>query len=285
MKKLITIILLLMISIGIIHAQTGNIGFGTSTPGSKLTVNGSFAAAYTSITATTYTAGENDFYIVWNGTAAGTITLPASSSGPNRTGRLYFFKNTSGTYTLTLDAAGTELIDNAQTVLLQPGETGLLVKTNVNTASGATYEVVQVSKAQPGYTLVVAGGAQTFPDGTFNKSNFTAVEYSTNGGADFNLATSVWTCPQTGVYKIHVEGQGNTTVVGNHSHAGLFILKNGGNITGQYFFISSGPANSGSVTAIANLVAGDQITVSVAMCSGCGTGMSSTRRRLEIVRL
>src|SRR5918911_504407 len=116
MKRIFTC-LLSAISISMIHAQSGNTGIGTATPGSKLTVNGSFAAAYTSITATTYAAGENDFYMVWNGTAAGTINLPASTSGPDRTGRLYFFKNTSDTYTLTIDANGTEIIDNAPTVV------------------------------------------------------------------------------------------------------------------------------------------------------------------------
>jgi hypothetical protein len=268
------------------YAQAGNTGIGTATPGSKLTVNGSFAAAYTSISATTYTAGENDFYIIWNGTAAGTITLPASTSGPNRTGRLYYFKNTTATYTLTLDAAGTELIDNAQTILVQPGESALLVKTNVNTASGATWEVVQISKTQSPYYLVAAGGSQTYADGTNVRSNFTALEYSTNGGADFNLGTSVWTCPQTGTYRLYVEGQGAPTVVGNQSHAGFVLMKNNSAVlTSQYFLISSGPINSGTVTAITNLVAGDQISVNVSMCSGCGTGMNSTRRRLEITRL
>lgn len=283
-----SVYLLLTISIGVTNAiaQTNNTGFGTSTPGSKLTVNGSFAAAYTSITATTYTAGENDFYIVWNGTAAGTITLPASTSGTDRTGRLYFFKNTSAIYTLTIDANGTELIDNAQTVLLQPGETGLFVKTNINTAAGITYEVAQISKTQPSYHLVAAGGSQNFADGTFTRSNFTALEYSTNGGADFNLGTSVWTCPQAGTYRIYVEGHGSPTVTGNQSHAGFFIMKNiSTSLTGQYFYISTGPFNSGVATAITSLAAGDQITVNVSMCAGCGTGMNSTRRRLEIIRL
>lgn len=269
-----------------IFAQTGNTGIGTSTPGSKLTVNGSFAGAYIQITATTYTAGENDFYIVWNGTAAGTITLPASTSGADRTGRLYYFKNTTAIYTLTLDAAGTELIDAEQTVLLQPGESALLVKTNVNTATGATWEVVQIGKTQSPYYLVAAGGSQTFADGTSVRSNFTALEYTTNGGADFNTTTGVWTCPQTGRYKIQVEGQGTSTVASTQSYAGFNIMKNvSTSLTLQYFMISYALINSGSVTAITNLVAGDQITVNVSMCTGCGTSMSSTRRRLEISRL
>lgn len=267
-------------------AQTGNTGIGTATPGSKLTVNGSFAGAYTQVTATTYAAGENDFYIVWNGTAAGTITLPASTSGADRTGRLYYFKNTTAIYTLTLDAAGTELIDAAQTVLLQPGESALLVKTTVNTGTGATWEVVQIGRTQSPYYLVAAGGAQTFADGSNTRSNFTALEFTTNGGVDFNTTTGVWTCPQTGAYKIHVEGQGSPTVVGTQSHAGFDVLKNGSiRLTLQYFLIYSGLVNSGSVTAIANLVAGDQVSVNVSMCNSCGTGMSSTRRRLEITRL
>lgn len=267
-------------------AQTGNTGIGTATPGSKLTVNGSFAGAYTQVTGTTYTAGENDFYIIWNGTAAGTIMLPTSTSGVDRTGRLYYFKNTTAIYTLTLDAAGTELIDAAQTVLLQPGESALLIKTNVNTAAGVTWEVVQIAKNQSPYYLVAAGGAQTFADGSNGPSNFTALESTTNGGVDFNTTTGVWTCPQTGKYKIQVEGQGTATVASTQSYAGFDVRKNGSTtLTLQYFQIAFALINSGSVTAITNLVAGDQISVNISMCSGCGTGMSSTRRRLEITRL
>ncbi|MBI3139449.1 MAG: hypothetical protein HYZ15_12800 [Sphingobacteriales bacterium] len=279
------LLLFMAVFCGLANAQTGNTGIGTSTPGSRLTVNGSFGAAYTTITATTYTAGENDFYIVWNGSAAGAINLPASTSGPDRVGRLYFLKNTSVLYSLTIDADGIELIDNSQALIVHPGETALLVKTSVNSATGVTWEVVQIAKTQSPYYLAVAGGSQNFADGSNTQSDFTALEYSTNGGADFNLGTSVWSCPQTGTYRIYVEGQGSPTVPGNQSHAGFSILKNGAALTTQYFFVSSGPFSSGAVTHIVNLAAGDQITVNVIMCLGCGTGMNSTRRRLEITRL
>ncbi|MBI5371104.1 MAG: hypothetical protein HZA79_03645 [Sphingobacteriales bacterium] len=284
MKQIYQLLFMTVIS-SIANAQAGNTGLGTSTPGSKLTVNGSFGAAYAAITVTTYAAGENDFYIVWNGAAAGTITLPPSTSGPDRVGRLYFFKNTSDTYNLTIDADGIELIDNSQTIIIHSGETALLVKTSVNNATGATWEIVQIAKTQSPYYLAVAGGSQNFADGSNTQSDFTALEYSTNAGADFNLGTNVWTCPQTGTYRIYVEGQGSPTVPGNQSHAGFSILNNGTPLTTQYFYVSTGPFSSGAVTHIVNLAVGDQITVNVIMCLGCGTGMNSTRRRLEITRL
>jgi len=74
MKQVLTVLLGMTISVNT-SAQRGNIGIDTAVPGSKLTVNGSFAGAYTSVTANTYTAGKNDLSIMWNGTAAGTITL------------------------------------------------------------------------------------------------------------------------------------------------------------------------------------------------------------------
>lgn len=276
---------LLAVSIIAVNAQTGNLGVGTSTPGSKLTVNGSFAAAYASVTTTTYTLSENDYYIVWNGTGAGTVTLPASTSGADRTGRIYAIKNTTALYTLTIDAAGTELIDNTQTITLQPGESAMLVKTSVNTATGITWEVVQIGKAVSTYIMVAAGGSQVFTDGTNTKSNFTATEYSTNGGADFNFTTSTWTCPQQGVYKIYVEGQGTATPATANTHAGFELRKGGALLTSQYFLVPANVNNSGVVTSIVALNTGDQITVNVQMCLGCGVGMTSTRRRLEITRL
>jgi hypothetical protein len=221
-----------------LYAQTGNVGIGTATPGSKLTTNGSFAAAYNAITATTYTAGENDFYVVWNGTAAGTISLPASTSGPNRTGRLYFVKNTSAAYTLTVDANGTELIDSSQTLVLAPGESCTLVKTNINTASGITYEVVVPSKTQIAYMYTVfSNTAQTYPEGALTKLNFATVEYSTNGGVDFNLTTDTWTCPQTGSYRIEAQDESTSSTAAS-THVRINIQKNAVNQQGgRIYFV------------------------------------------------
>jgi hypothetical protein len=285
-KQLIYTIAVFVVCSNLLQAQTGNVGVGTTTPGSKLTVNGSFAAAFRTVTATTFATEENDHYITWNGTAAGTVTLPASTSGTDRTGRLYYIKNTSALYTLTIDGAGSEMIDNAQTVLLQPGESALLVKTNVNTASGITWEVVQISRTQSPYYLAVAGGAQTYVEGTPTKSTLTGIEYSTNGAADFNTGTSVWTCPQTGTYKFELEVQGTATSATNETHASIVIVKNGtSNLTSQLFFVPAELTNSGSVTHIGKLNAGDQISVNITICSSCATDMVSNRRRLEITRL
>ena len=59
----------------------GNVGIGTTTPGSRLTVNGSFAAGYAAVNATNYTVLANDYYVVWTGSATGHV-YPASGGGP-----------------------------------------------------------------------------------------------------------------------------------------------------------------------------------------------------------
>jgi hypothetical protein len=286
MKKALTFFTIIFLA-QFLHAQTGNTGFGTATPGSKLTVNGSFAAAYTTITANTYTAGENDFYIVWNGTAAGTITLPASTSGPDRTGRLYFIKNTSASFTLTVDANGTELIDNGQTLVLSPGESCTIVKTNINTASGTTYEVVVLAETQEAYMYTVSSvTAQTYveaaPGGTV--FNFTTIEYSPNGGVDFNLTTDTWTCPQSGSYKIEAEDQ-STSSTANSTHVALYIQKSGVFQHGRIYFVHASLSNSGSVAKILNLIQGETIRIVAIPCSGCAANISSANRRVEITRL
>lgn len=284
------VLLMAIVTGAMVSAQTGNTGIGTTTPGSKLTVNGSFAAAYKSVTTSTYTAGEDDFYVVWNGTGAGTITLPASASGADRTGRLYYFKNTSSVYTLTIDAAGTELIDDAQTILLQPGETALLVKTNVNTVSGTTYEIIQVTKSQHGYVYAVSSAtSENHNQGAVVKSNFTQVDFSPNGGADFNLATDEWTCPQSGYYRIEAFETGShpAGTVGQ-SHRGMFIFKNGAGTAGQnqYYTLVNALISSGYNSSVIYLTQGEVVDVRLQMCLNCGpTQMRSVFRRLVITRL
>lgn len=277
------------------YTQTGNVGIGTTNPGSKLTVNGSFAAAYMPVTATTYTAGENDFYIVWNGTAAGTITLPGSSASPDRTGRLYFCKNTSNVYTLTVDAAGSELIDNAATLVLQPGESALLVKTNNNTGTGTTYEVVQISNTQTRYVCAFLGNQVTYNEGTFYTHDFASIEYSSNGGVDMNLGTDTWTCPQSGIYKIEVSEMASIPYSGTTraTHVSVQIVKNGAVVAGGLYNLTntSNPnsltiGNSGRASVILNLAKNDVITSQGQACIGCGVPtVTSLQRRMSIERL
>ncbi len=71
---------------------SGNVGIGTETPNSKLQVAGPIATAYTSVTTSTYTAGDSDSVIVVNAPGAATITLPTAAGC---IGRVYTVKNLS----------------------------------------------------------------------------------------------------------------------------------------------------------------------------------------------
>ena len=88
---LVVALLLLLLITGRIAAHARNVGIGTTTPGSLLTVNGSFAGGYSSVTAATYSLLDNDYYVTWNGTAAGTFTLPAPAAA--KKGRIYKIRN------------------------------------------------------------------------------------------------------------------------------------------------------------------------------------------------
>lgn len=134
-----------------LYGQTGNTGVGTTTPGSKLTVNGSFAATYNNVTATTYTLLASDYYLAWNGSSAGTITLPAAISGSgNFSGRVYHIKNTSTSSSLTVAANGSELMDDQSgpgvtSITLPAGYYGMFI--SKGTTSGTTWEVAIVGSS------------------------------------------------------------------------------------------------------------------------------------------
>lgn len=116
MKKQILLATAILMSCASIHAQTGNVGIGTTTPGSNLSVNGSLAAKYRAITATTYNMASDDYYLLWNGASTGTITLPVSVA--NMTGRMYIIRNNTPGTTLFVNtqpgestSLGTQLMD------------------------------------------------------------------------------------------------------------------------------------------------------------------------------
>lgn len=141
MKKFICIVFLIAALSSVTRAQTGNVGINTATPGSKLTVDGSFAASYRAETGTTAVIAPNDYYVVWNGASNGTLTLPTAISGSgNYKGRLYFIKNTTGSSNLTLAANAGELIDGAASISIPPGYAVNVV--NTGATGGITWEVI-----------------------------------------------------------------------------------------------------------------------------------------------
>lgn len=173
MKKEIILFIIAILAVIMMHAQSGNTGFGTSTPGSKLTVNGSFGAAYKTITGD-YTMTAADFYVVSNSAANSTITLPVAlpvGSG-NYQGRLYEIKNTHTSSTLTIAGNGAELIDDVgatgvASITVVPGHGVLLVSTG-NT-SGTTWEVVSHHRTTPPAAAVPSMIINsTIPAGTYS---------------------------------------------------------------------------------------------------------------------
>lgn len=167
MMKHIGLSLIMLTAATSAYAQTGNTGIGTSTPGSKLTVNGSFAAAYTAVTGN-YAMTAADHYVVSNSAANSTVTLPAAlaAGSGNYKGRLYQIKNTHTSSTLIVAANGAELIDDigatgVATLSITPGD-GVLLVSNGNT-TGVTWEVVSYHSALPTKDYDWMKGANQLP--------------------------------------------------------------------------------------------------------------------------
>lgn len=74
----------------LIITSTGNVGIGTTTPVNALQVNGSFGRNAPATKTTSFTLAATENWLICNGTATITVTLPAASSW---TGREVMIKN------------------------------------------------------------------------------------------------------------------------------------------------------------------------------------------------
>jgi hypothetical protein len=92
--------------------HSGNVGIGTSAPGTMLDVHGSFSLPITTVTAN-YTVGANDYTVLCNNSVSITITLPTAAG---ISGRIIVIKKLTATST-TIDGYGSETIDGATTVV------------------------------------------------------------------------------------------------------------------------------------------------------------------------
>jgi hypothetical protein len=239
--------------------QTGNVGIGTTLPGSKLTIAGSLAAPYKLVTATG-TVGANDFYTAYNSSADGTLTLPAATAAApaagNILGRLYHFKNT-GTATLTVAASGTELIDNqagagVANFTLVPGGYAMLISKGT-TGAATTWELALIKQNFTATIIsMAAANSVSLPLAGFNAGTpqiipFAATDLQVNQGgtAVWNDAGDYFSILETGVYEVsglaHFSCSANSTGINQWIGVNINISKNG--------------------TALANIVGGNRVNI------------------------
>jgi hypothetical protein len=293
MKKYIYLSALAALLSTAVTAQTGNVGIGTSAPGSKLTVNGSFGATYRNIS-TDYTLTAGDHYLAWNGSAAGTVTLPAAlavGSG-NYQGRVYHIKNT-GTATLTLAANGSELIDNQSgagvaSVSLAPGYYAMII--SKGTTTGTTWEVAIQTGILTGLVSETHSASQNI-NAASNSVMFYNTELMDDNG-DFTNPMLTVTPASAGIWQVHVSQSGQNFSAAGSSNFNMYlqestnggaswvsIAQSGANVTGN-------ENNFASIDFIVALPAGAMLRVLTVVCNGCtATGMTFSNKLFQAHRI
>lgn len=96
----------------------GNVGINTSTPASRLEVNGSMALPITNNSSTgtqTYTMTADDYTYIKSGTGTHTVTLPDPTTCQ---GRIYVLKRSTTSGTFTVKTTGSYQIDGTTTVTI-----------------------------------------------------------------------------------------------------------------------------------------------------------------------
>ncbi|MCW3162414.1 hypothetical protein [Chryseobacterium oryctis] len=243
---------------GFCCAQTGNVGINTTLPGSTLTVSGSIAGQYKNVSTST-TLGSNDFYTAFDGSSAGTFTLPAAAAAypaaGNIKGRVYYIKNI-GTANLSIKANGSELIDNqsgagVSSVTVTPGGYTMLI--SKGTTSGATWEVaILINKATPTIAALSASDLITITGSSFTDFNnsipqiipFSSSDIIVNqgGSANWNDSGDYWNILESGIYKIE----------------GYSYFRSGGAVTGNGAFTGINLNVTKNGTAISSIICGNR---------------------------
>lgn len=291
-QKIFFLPLLLALSGNLMYSQAGNIGINTSNPGSKLTVNGSFAATYKT-TGTSGSVDADDYYIAYSGNSNGTLTLPAAVTGSgNFIGRTYHFKNT-GTATLSIAASGAELIDNQSgagvaSISVPPGYYAFFI--SKGTVTNTTWELILLSSSDSlpaaastyAFSTISTTSRQSLPatasgpyiNGEINYPQGTVI----NTGNVMNTANGRFTAPTSGYYMFYGSTQfDNGAVAGapNFAWAILYLVKNfsttPNNVLVQSYHSSPGILVGANVSCITYLNAGETVSMASAAAVNSGT--------------
>jgi hypothetical protein len=97
-------------NISIMTNGTGKVGIGTTSPGSKLEINGSVGVKVVGPKTSAYTAADETVILADATSASFTITLPAAVGCP---GRIYYIKKVNSGNTVTIGRTGSNTIDGA----------------------------------------------------------------------------------------------------------------------------------------------------------------------------
>jgi len=283
-KHSIFLFLLTVMGGVLVYSQAGNVGINTPSPGSRLTVNGSFAATYRSIT-TSGAVDANDYYLAYNGNSNGTLTLPTAINGTgNFIGRTYHFKNT-GTAILSVAAGGSELIDNhtgvgIASVNVPPGYYAFFI--SKGTITGTTWELILLSSSD---SLPMA--ASTYPFSTVSTSTRQTLPASTgpyivseitypdgtvvNTGNVLSTSNGKFTAPTSGFYMFYGSTQFDNGAVSGapgFAWAILYLIKNysttPNNILVQSYQSNPGMLVGTNVSCITYLNAGETVSMASA---------------------
>ncbi len=249
MKKIVIAIYLSVIFFAAYSQQ--NVGIGTNNPGSKLQVSGSLAAGWANQTTTPYSLGTNDYYDAWSGTANGTFNLPAAINGAgNFVGRIYILKNATSAYTLTIQANGSEKIDGASSISVQPGNSVTLISNGSNGAVTTWNVVISTPSSGSATGWSTGGNAGTTPSssaiGTAANNNFAG----TTDAKDFVVATS-------NLERMRLTSGGNLGI-GVVNPAWPFVIRNTGTTTNT--ILASLANAAGSMDANFELVTARGVT-------------------------
>ncbi|ANF49639.1 hypothetical protein A0O34_03360 [Chryseobacterium glaciei] len=291
MKRNLIFLLLAILNCVLISAQAGNVGVNTPNPGSKFTVNGSFAAAYSSV-ATSGPVGADDYYIAYSSGSNGTLTLPAAINGlGNFIGRTYHFKNT-GTANFSVAANGSELIDNQSgagvaSINVPPGYYAFFISKGLTT--GTTWELILLSSSDSlpaaastyAFSTVSTTTRQTMP-ATTGPYIATEIVYPqgmvVNTGNALNTSTGRFTAPTNGYYMFYGSTQfDNGSLPGNpaFSFALLYLIKNfsttPNNVLVQSYQNNPGSLVGTNVSCITYLNAGETISMAAVAAVASGT--------------